>query len=104
MLTYLREVLGDAIPFWMKAAAPGAFAAIYCLFLGAALPDVGLSLLQTADPAAALVPAPALRSGLDASWSWVVRFGVLFTFLAGVPGVLGAMAGIIGGLGSGARR
>ena len=89
----------------MKAAAPGAFAAIYCLFLGAALPNVGLSLLQTADPAgAALVPAPALRSGPDASWSWVVRFGVLFAFLAGVPGVPGAMAGIIGGLGSGARR
>lgn len=105
MLTYLRDVMTDPLPLWMRAAAPGAFASVYALFLAAALPVVGQPLLLVAEPAAAyLVPATALARGPDATWSWLVRFGAAFCVLAGIPGLLGAVAGLLAGTGSAARR
>lgn len=105
MLSYLHDVLSDPLPLWMKAATPGALAAIYALFLAAALPEVGLPLLRYTEPVAStLVPASALRTDLEATWSWLVRFGAAFVVLAGIPGLLGAAVALLAGLGSSSRR
>ena len=105
MLTYLRDAFGEPIPLWMKAAAPGAFVAIYALFLACTLPEVGRPLLLAAGPAAASVlPRGTLSDAPDAAWSWLARFGVGFALLAGVPGLLGLVASLLAGGGSGRRR
>ncbi len=101
MLTYLRDILGDPVALWVKAAAPGAFVAIYLFFLLAALPDVGRPLLLGFG---SIVPLTGLQDALDATGSWFLRFLAAFAFLAGIPAVIGKVVSLITGAGSGARR
>jgi hypothetical protein len=102
MLMLLRDVIGDPEPLWLKLAAPGVFAAVYALFLAAAAPQVGQPLLLAADPLVTqFLPAASLtRDPVDAP-SWLARFAALLVAIAGVPGVLGLVAGLLAG---GSRR
>ncbi|MGH7321666.1 MAG: hypothetical protein ACRELA_18865 [Candidatus Rokuibacteriota bacterium] len=101
MLTYLRDILGDPVALWVKVAAPGAFVAIYLLFLLAALPDVGRPFLLWFG---SIVPLTGLRDTPDATGSWFLRFLAAFAFLAGIPAVIGKVVSLITGVGSGVRR
>jgi hypothetical protein len=102
MLMLLRDMIGDPEPLWLKLAAPGVFAAVYALFLAAAAPRVGQPLLLAADPLVTqFLPATSLsRDPGDAS-SWFARFAALLLVVAGIPGVLGFLAGLLAG---GTRR
>jgi hypothetical protein len=98
MLAYLRDILRDPAPLWVKAAAPGALASVYGLFLAAAFPEVGGPILAAADPlVAGLAPGAAVAWGADTAGRSLLRFGATFLALAGVPGLLGALAGLLGG-------
>lgn len=101
MLTYLRDVLGDPVALWVKMAAPGAFVAVYALFLLAALPDVGRPFFLAFD---SLAPVGGLSRSLEATESWLIRFGVAFLALAGVPGFLGVVLSVVSRTGSRPRR
>jgi hypothetical protein len=98
MLMMLRDMLGDPEPLWLKLAAPGGFAAVYALFLAAAAPQVGQPLLLAADPLVTqFLPAAVLtRDPVDGS-SWLARFAALLGVIAGVPGALGFLAGLVAG-------
>ena len=101
LLVYLRDLMGDPVALWVKAAAPGALLAIYALFLSAALPDVGrpwLSAIET------VVPLAGLRNTADATGSWFVRFLAALAVLGGVPGAIGALVSLVTGVGRGSRR
>ncbi|HSE94953.1 MAG TPA: hypothetical protein VLD61_03630 [Methylomirabilota bacterium] len=105
MLAYLRDLLRDPLPLGLKAAIPGTFVSVYLLFLACALPDLGGPLLLEADPIAArLVPDLVLGASPDATGSWLVRFGVCLVVLAGIPGLAGALASYVGGLGAPRHR
>jgi hypothetical protein len=105
MLAYLRDLLRDPLPLGLKAALPGVFVSAFVLFLACALPDLGAPLLLEADPLAArLVPDLVLGTSYEASGSWLVRFGVYLVLLAGIPGLGGALASLVGGLGAPRRR
>jgi hypothetical protein len=92
--------MADAESLWVKLALPGAFAAIYALFLAAALPNVGQPLLLASDPMAALVPGVRLTRDPGDGWSWLLRFGASFLVLAGIPGALGLLVSLLAGGGS----
>lgn len=98
MLTVLRDLYRDPGPLWLKAAAPGAFAAVYTLFLAAALPAVGQPLLRVADPLVLRI-LPWVRLTVDPGdqASWLLRFGAALGLLAGVPWSLGLVAGLLAG-------
>ncbi|HEV8674138.1 MAG TPA: hypothetical protein VGX21_08830 [Methylomirabilota bacterium] len=108
MLTFLRDILGDPVALWVKWAAPGAFLAIYALFLVAVLPEVGrplfLSLESVVGPIAPLASGPGARVPAESVGSWLMRFGVAFAVLAGVPGIIGAIVGMVTGSKAGVRR
>jgi hypothetical protein len=87
MLVMLRDLLGDPGPLWLKLAAPGAFAAVYALFLAAAAPEVGRPMLLTADPVVARILPGTLRSRSSAAGASG----------AGIPGGLGLLAGLLSG-------
>jgi hypothetical protein len=98
MLTVIRDVWSDPTPLWLKLAAPGALAAVYVLFLAAALPGVGQPLLRSADPLASrLVSGSPLTVDPADAWSWLVRFGAMLLLLAGLPGGLGLLVGLLAG-------
>jgi hypothetical protein len=103
LLTVLRDVLADPEPLWIKLALPGALVALYALFLAAALPGLGQPLLLAADPMATRI-FPGVRLTRDPSdgWSWLLRFGASLVLLAGLPGAVGLLAGLLAG-GSGQR-
>jgi hypothetical protein len=102
MLMLLRDMIGDPEPLWLKLAAPGVFAAVYALFLAAAAPRVGQPLLLAADPLVTqFLPATSLTRDPGDAPSWLARFAALLTVIAGVPGVLGFLAGFLAG---GSRR
>lgn len=102
MLTVLRDVLTDPEPLWMKLALPGALVALYALFLAAALPSLGQPLLLAADPMATrMFPGVRLTRNPADGWSWLLRFGAAIVVLAGLPGALGLLAGLLAG---GSRR
>lgn len=95
MLVYLADVLGDPVALWVKTAAPGALLAVYALFLLTALPDVGARPLLAME---SLVPVLAsLPRSPDATGSWLLRFAALFALIAGAPGVLGGLVGLMVG-------
>jgi len=100
-LVYLRDLMGDPVALWVKAAAPGALVAVYALLLAAAVPDVGRAWLLAADT---VVSVPGLRATTDATGSWLVRFLVVLGVLGGIPGVAGALVTLVTGIGRGARR
>ncbi|MBI3456030.1 MAG: hypothetical protein HY002_09630 [Candidatus Rokubacteria bacterium] len=104
MLTFLLDILGDPVALWVKWAAPGAFLAVYVFFLLAAMPEVGrpffLGLESVVAPIAGTRQADA-SAGSTASW--LIRFGVTFAVFAGIPGVIGAVLGLVSGSKSGAR-
>jgi hypothetical protein len=98
MLTVLRDLYRDPEPLWLKAAAPGAFVAVYALFLAAAMPAVGQPLLQTVDPLVTrLLPGVRLTGAPGDGASWLLRFGATLAGLAGVPWALGLVAGLLAG-------
>jgi len=97
MLTLLRDILGDPAALWMKLGAPGAFVAFYCLFLLAALPDIGRPFLLAFDsitPFGDVVDAPSTTT------SWLLRFVTAFGVLAGIPGLVGVLLKALAGDGS----
>jgi len=98
MLMLLRDMFGDPEPLWLKLAAPGVFAAVYALFLAAAVPQVGQPLLLMADPLVAQVlPGTALTRDAGDGTSWLARFGALLVVVAGIPGALGTLVGFLVG-------
>lgn len=102
MLMVLRDFFGDPEPLWLKLAAPGVFAGVYALLLAAAVPSVGQPILLAADPVVArILPSMALSRSPEASLSWLARFGGLLLVIAGIPGALGIVLGLLTG---GSRR
>ena len=102
MLMLLRDMFADPEPLWLKLAAPGVFASVYALLLAAAVPDVGQPILLAADPLVArILPGMALTRSSADSISWLARFGGLLLVLAGIPGGLGMVLGLLSG---GSRR
>ncbi len=105
MVTLLRDILNDPVALWVKWSAPGAFLAIYAFFLAAALPDVGGPLFQWIETVSPGAPAgsagPPAPAGTGA---WLVRFAFAFAVLAGVPGIVGAVVGLLTGSKAGVRR
>jgi hypothetical protein len=100
MLMLLRDMFGDPEPLWLKLTAPGVFAAVYVLLLAAALPEVGQPLLLAADPVVArILPGMVLSRSPTDSVSWLARFGGLLLVIAGIPGGLGLLAGLLTGSG-----
>jgi hypothetical protein len=98
MLMLLRDMFGDPEPLWLKLAAPGVFASVYVLLLGAAAPDVGQPILLAADPIVArILPGMGLTPISADSLSWLARFGALLLLLAGIPGGLGMVLGLLTG-------
>ena len=98
MLMLLRDMFGDPEPLWLKLAAPGVFASVYALLLGATVPDVGQPILIAADPIVArILPGMALSPGSADSLSWLARFGALLLVLGGIPGGLGMVLGLLTG-------
>jgi hypothetical protein len=98
MLMLLRDMFGDPEPLWLKLAAPGVFAAVYALFLAAAVPRVGQPLLLLADPLVAqILPGVALSRDAGDGTSWLARFGALLVVVAAIPGALGLLAGLLAG-------
>jgi hypothetical protein len=98
MLMLLRDMIGDPEPLWLKLAAPGAFAAVYALFLAAAAPTVGQPILLAADPLVTQVlPNMSFTRDPGDGPSWLARFGALLAVVAGVPGALGFVAGLLAG-------
>ena len=98
MLMLLRDMFGDPEPLWLKLAAPGVFASVYALFLAAAVPDIGQPLLLAADPLVAqFLPGMTLTRDPGDGISWLTRFGAFLTVLAAIPGVLGALVGLVTG-------
>jgi hypothetical protein len=101
LLVYLKDLLGDPVALWVKAAAPGALVALYALFLTTALPDVGRPWLTGVE---GLVPLAGLGSGVEATGSWFVRFLALLAVLGGIPGGIGALVTLLTGVGRAGRR
>ena len=102
MLMLLRDTFMDEGPLWLKLAAPGVFASVYALLLAAAVPDVGQPILLSADPIVTrLVPSMALSQRPGDGLSWLARFGGLLLMLAGIPGGVGMLLGVLTG---GSRR
>lgn len=98
MLMVLRDMFGDPEPLWLKLAAPGVFAAVYALFLAAAVPQAGQPLLLATDPLVAwLLPGTALTRDPSDGLSWLARFGALLVVIGGIPGALGFLAGLFAG-------
>jgi hypothetical protein len=98
MLMLLHDMIGDPEPLWLKLAAPGGFAAVYALFLAAAAPQVGQPLLLAADPLVTqFMPTASLARDPGDALSWLARFGALLVVLAGIPGVIGLLAGLFAG-------
>jgi hypothetical protein len=98
MLMILRDMFGDPEPLWLKLAAPGVFASVYALFLAAAVPQVGQPLLLAADPIVTqFLPGTTLTRDPGDGISWLTRFGALLLVLAAVPGVVGALVGLVTG-------
>jgi hypothetical protein len=108
MITFLRDILGDPVAPWVKWAAPGAFLAIYALFLVAALPDIGrplfLSLESVSEPIAPVAPTPGAKIAAESVGAWLTRFGVAFAVLAGIPGLIGFIVATVTGSKTGVRR
>jgi hypothetical protein len=99
MLMLLRDMTGDPDePLWLKLSAPGVFAAVYALFLAAAAPRVGQPLLLAFDPLVTqFLPAASLSRNPGDAPSWLARFAAALVVVAGVPGVLGFVAGLLAG-------
>jgi hypothetical protein len=94
MLVYLKDVMGDPVALWVKLATPGALVATYALFLAAAMPDFGLAPLLAVE---SMVPMTGLGTGVEATGSWFLRFVTLLALLAGIPGVIGGVLGLLMG-------
>jgi hypothetical protein len=98
MLMLLRDMIGDPEPLWLKLAAPGVFAAVYALFLAAAAPRMGQPLLLAADPLVTqFLPATSLTRDPGDAPSWLARFAAVLVVVAGIPGALGVVAGLLAG-------
>ncbi len=104
MLTFVRDIMGDPVAMWVKFAIPGAFLAIYAFFLLAALPEAGRPLffgLESVVNSGAGEPVPGAAGS---STTWLLRLGVTIAVWAGVPGVIGAIVGMMTGSKAGIRR
>jgi hypothetical protein len=98
MLMLLRDTLMDEGPLWLKLASPGVFASLYTLLLAAAAPDIGQPILLQADPVVQkFLPGMALGKSAGDSLSWLARFGGLILVLAGIPGLVGLVLGLLSG-------
>ena len=96
MLMLLRDIFVDEGPLWIKLASPGVFVSLYALLLAAATPDVGQPILLQADPVVQkfLPGMPLGKTAID-SLTWLARFGGLLLVLAGIPGIIGLILGLI---------
>lgn len=104
MLMLLRDTTMEEGPLWIKLASPGIFASLYALLLAAAVPDVGQPILLQADPIVQkFFPNMALGKSAVDSVTWLARFGGLLLVLAGVPGIIGFILGLLTAT-SGSRR
>jgi hypothetical protein len=98
MLMLLRDAFMDEGPLWLKLASPGVFVSLYALLLAAAVPDVGQPILLQADPVVQkFLPNMALGKTATDSVTWLARFGGLLLVLAGIPGFLGLVLGLLTG-------
>ena len=105
LLALMWDIFRDPVALWVKVAAPGAFLAIYGLFLLSAMPDVGRPLFTWVDASIAQVaPLQRLSQSPDATGHWLIRFGTVFAFLAGIPGAIVALVSLVTGVGRGTRR
>jgi hypothetical protein len=105
ILVFLRDIMTDPGPSWVKWAAPGTFLAVYAFFLLNVLPDQGGSSLYfgiegTVNPS---VAPPTAGLGSVSTTSWLARVGLAIAVLGGVPAVIGAVVGMMGGSRSGPR-
>lgn len=105
VLTYLRDLLGDPVALWVKAAAPGTFLAVYGLVLLAVLPDVGRPFLVGVESVVGpIVGLTGLKDRLEDTGSWLIRFLAALGLFGGIPGVVGAVLGLFGGQKPARRR
>ena len=105
LLAFLRDILRDPVALWVKTAAPGAFLALYALFLLSAMPDVGRPLFTWVDPSVAQVASlPKLSHSPEATGHWLIRFAAVLALLAGIPGGIVALVSVVTGVGRAARR
>jgi hypothetical protein len=97
MMLVTRDIIVDEGPLWLKFASPGVFVSVYILLLAAAT-DIGQSMLLQADPVvAAIVPGMVLGKNANQSLTSLARFGGLLLVLAGIPGLLGGVLGLLAG-------
>jgi hypothetical protein len=97
MILVTRDIIVDEGPLWLKFASPGIFVSVYVLLLAAAT-DIGQSMLLQADPVvAAILPGMVLGKNASQSLTSLARFGGLLLVLAGIPGLLGGVLGLLAG-------
>jgi hypothetical protein len=97
MMLVTRDIIVDEGPLWLKFASPGVFVSVYVLLLAAAT-DIGQSMLLQADPVvAAILPGMVLGKNASQSLTSLARFGGLLLVLAGIPGLLGGVLGLLAG-------
>jgi hypothetical protein len=97
MMLVTRDIIVDEGPLWLKFASPGVFVSVYILLLAAAT-DIGQSMLLQADPVvAAIVSGMVLGKNANQSLTSLARFGGLLLVLAGIPGLLGGVLGLLAG-------
>jgi hypothetical protein len=97
MILVTRDIIVDEGPLSLKFASPGIFVSVYVLLLAAAT-DIGQSMLLQADPVvAAIVPGMVLGKNANQSLTSLARFGGLLLVLAGIPGLLGGVLGLLAG-------
>jgi hypothetical protein len=96
--------MGDPVALWLKFAIPGAFLAIYAFFLLAALPEAGRPLFFGMESVVNPGAGEPLPGAAGSSTSWLLRLGLTIAVWAGVPGVIGAIVGMMTGSKAGVRR
>jgi hypothetical protein len=104
MLTFVRDIMGDPVAMWVKFAIPGAFLAIYAFFLLAALPEAGRPLFAAISSVVNPGGSEPVPGAAGSSTTWLIRLGLTVAVWAGVPGVIGAIVGMMTGSKAGVRR
>jgi hypothetical protein len=104
MLTFLKDVFGDPGALWVKCAMPGAFLVIFAFFLLVALPDAGVPFFRALESIVNPGGSVPLPGKPGSTTDWLMRVALTTAVWAGIPGVIGFVAGMVGGSSAGARR